>query len=70
MPFRGEKCHSGHEKSHKGHGKGSLRHGVVAVAAPGVAAEYAADSKVQALEGSVFAECLESILGTGRSEAA
>ena len=47
-----------------------LRHGVVAVAAPGVAAEYAADSKVQALEGSVFAECLESILGAGRSEAA
>ena len=43
---------------------------IVTVSAPGVAAEYATDSKVQTFDRSVFAECFESILGTGRSEAA
>ena len=43
---------------------------IITVSAPGVAAEYATDSKVQTFDRSVFAECFESILGTGRSEAA
>ena len=47
-----------------------LRYRVVAVAAPGVAAEETAYGKPQAFEGAVLSECLEGILGTCRSEAA
>ena len=68
--LEGKKFRSGHEKSHKGHGKGSLRHGVIAVAAPRVAAEDATDSKIESLERTMLAECLQGILGASGSETA
>ena len=37
-------------------------YGIVAVTAPRVAAEDAADGEVETFEGAVLAECLESIL--------
>lgn len=47
-----------------------LRHWVVAVAAPGVTAEDAADSQVKAFERAVFTESLKGILRAGRSKPA
>ena len=47
-----------------------LRYRVVAVAAPRVATKQTAYREPQAFKGSVLAECLEGILGTGRGEAA
>ena len=47
-----------------------LRYRVVAVAAPGVAAEETAYREPQAFKGAVLAECFQGILGTGRGEAA
>lgn len=37
-------------------------YGIVAMSAPGVAAEDAAGRKVEAFEGTVLAECLKGIL--------
>ena len=48
----------------------TLRNGVVAVAAPGVAAEDATNGEIQTFEWAVLTECFQSILGTGRGEAA
>lgn len=45
-------------------------YGIVAVPAPGMAAEDAAYGKIHALERTVLAECLKCILGTCGSEAA
>ncbi len=40
----------------------NLRYRIIAVTAPRVAAEDAADGEVETFEGAVLAECLESIL--------
>ena len=45
-------------------------YGVVAVAAPGVAAEEASDGEVEASEGSVLAEGLDGVLAAGGGVAA
>ena len=49
---------------------GLLRHRVVAGASPGVAAEDALEAEPEALEGAVFAEGLEGVLGASGGEAA
>lgn len=66
--LEGKKFRSGHEKSHKGHGKGSLRHGVIAVTAPWMASEDAAQGQIEALERAMLSECLQGVLGTCRGE--
>ena len=43
---------------------------IVAVTAPGVAAEDAAYGKVEAFERAMLPECLKGVLRTGRSETA
>ena len=47
-----------------------LRHRVVSVSAPGMASEDSSNCQIETLENSMFAECLERILRTGRSESA
>ena len=47
-----------------------LRNGVVAAAAPGIAAKDALETEPEAFQRAVFAESLERILGAGRSEPA
>ena len=47
-----------------------LRHGVVAGAAPGVAAEDALEGEPEAFEGAVFAEGLKGVLRACGGEAA
>ncbi len=51
-------------------GRETSGNGVVAAAAPGVAAEQAPDCEPEAFEGAVFAECFEGVLGAGGGEAA
>ncbi len=46
------------------------RDGVVAAAAPGIAAEDALEAEPEPFKGTVFAESLESILGAGGGEPA
>lgn len=48
----------------------TLWHRVVAGAAPGMAAEKTAYGEIQSLERAPFAECLQCVFGTCRSEAA
>ena len=47
-----------------------LRYGVVAAAAPGIAAEYPLEGKPETLEWAVFAEGLQGILAAGGRETA
>ena len=47
-----------------------LRHGVVAVTAPGMTAQDAAQRQVEALYGAMLLKRLNSILATGGGEAA
>ena len=47
-----------------------LRHGVVAAAAPGMAAQDAANGEIEAAQGAVLAEGLKRILRAGGREAA
>ena len=42
-----------------------LRNGVVAMAAPGVAADYSFGGKPEAFEEAIFIKCFKGVLGTG-----
>lgn len=52
-------------QEHKGQLNRALRNGVIAAASPGMAAQYPAQRKPEALQGTVFAECLQRILAAG-----
>ena len=43
-------------------------YGIVAMSAPGVAAEDAAYGKIEAFEGAMLAECLKGVLRTCRGK--
>ena len=45
-----------------------LGYGIVAVTAPGVAAEDAAHGKIEAFEGTMLPECLKGVLRTCRGK--
>ena len=47
-----------------------LRYGVVTAAAPRVATDYTFQGKQTSFEGSVFFDCFQGILGTGRRKTA
>ena len=49
---------------------GGLGHGVVAAAAPGMAAQDATYGQIEALDGAVFLQRLDCILAAGGGEAA
>ena len=47
-----------------------LRHRIIAVPAPGMAAQDAPECQIEPFYGAVLLECFNGILATGRGEAA